>query len=107
MAFFITQLCIIMLHNCVLLFCNIHHKVLGVVNATAHLMLPSDAIDSFESMDQLFSEVQQKMRERASEKGADGIVGVRFNTDVADVQVAPKFLILTGYGTMIQFIEDK
>ena len=24
MAFFITQLCIIMLHNCVLLFCNIH-----------------------------------------------------------------------------------
>ena len=23
MAFFITQLCIIMLHNCVLLFCNI------------------------------------------------------------------------------------
>lgn len=83
------------------------HKVLGVVNATAHLMLPSDAIDSFESMDQLFSEVQQKMRERASKKGADGIVGVRFNTDVADVQVAPKFLILTGYGTMIQFIEDK
>ena len=31
------------------------HKVLGVVNATAHLMLPSDAIDSFESMDQLLS----------------------------------------------------
>ena len=26
------------------------HKVLGVVNATAHLMLPSDAIDSFESL---------------------------------------------------------
>ena len=25
MAFFITQLCIIMLHNCVLLFCNIQH----------------------------------------------------------------------------------
>ena len=26
MAFFITQLCIIMLHNCVLLFCNIHKQ---------------------------------------------------------------------------------
>ena len=44
------------------------HKVLGVVNATAHLMLPRDAIDTFESLDQLFSEVQQKLRERAAEK---------------------------------------
>ena len=83
------------------------HKVLGVVNATAHLMLPSDAIDSFESLDQLFSEVQQKLRERAAEKKADGIVGVRFNTNVANVQVAPKFLVLTGYGTMIQFTKNK
>ena len=35
------------------------HKVLGIVNATAHLMLPSDSIDAFESMDQLFDEVRE------------------------------------------------
>ena len=81
------------------------HKVLGIVNATAHLMLPSDAIDAFESMGQLFDEVREKLKERANSKGADGVVNVRFTTDVANVQVAPKFLVLTGYGTMIQFLD--
>lgn len=80
------------------------HRILGVVNATSHLMLPSEAIDSFESMDQLFNDVEDKMKRRAKEKGADGIVNIRFNTDVANVQVAPKFLVLTGYGTMIQLL---
>lgn len=80
------------------------HRILGIVNATSHLMLPSEAVDSFESMDQLFSDVEEKMKQRAQEKGADGIVNVRFNTNVANVQVAPKFLVLTGYGTMIQLI---
>ena len=42
---------------------------------------------------------------RAFEKGADGVVGVRFTTDVANMQVAPKFLVLTAYGTMIQFVK--
>ena len=56
-------------------------------------------------MDQLFSDVQEKLKRRASEKGADGIVGVRFTTDVANMQVAPKFLVLTAYGTMIQFVK--
>lgn len=81
------------------------HRILGIVNATSHLMLTSDAIDSFESMDQLFSEVEEKLKQRASEKGADGVVNVRFNTNVANVQVAPKFLVLTGYGTMIQRVK--
>lgn len=80
------------------------HKVLGIVNATAHLMLPSDSIDAFESMDQLFDEVREKLKERANSKHADGVVNVRFTTNVANVQVAPKFLVLTGYGTMIQFL---
>lgn len=81
------------------------HRILGIVNATSHLMLPSEEIDSFESMDQLFSAVGEKLKERAAAKGADGVVNVRFNTDVANVQVAPKFLVLTGYGTMIQLIK--
>ncbi|PEG93761.1 hypothetical protein CP361_10300, partial [Lactobacillus sp. UMNPBX10] len=28
-----------------------------------------------------------------------------FTTDVANMQVAPKFLVLTAYGTMIQFVK--
>ena len=48
---------------------------------------------------------QEKLKRRASEKGADGVVGVRFTTDVANMQVAPKFLVLTAYGTMIQFVK--
>lgn len=83
------------------------HRILGVVNATSHLMLPSEEIDAFESMDQLFSEVKEKLSARAAAKGADGVVNIRFNTNVANVQVAPKFLVVTGYGTMIQLINKK
>lgn len=82
------------------------HRILGIVHATSHLMLPSEEIDAFESMDQLFSDVQAKLKQRAADKGADGIVGVRFDTNVANVQVAPKFLVLTGYGTMIQVVKQ-
>ena len=70
-------------------------------------MLPSEEIDAFESMDQLFSDVEAKLKSRAESKGADGVVNVRFTTNVANVQVAPKFLVVTGYGTMIQLINKK
>ncbi len=80
------------------------HQVLGIVNATSKVMLPSDSIDQFEAFDQLFSDVKEQLTARAGEKGADGIVGVRFNQTVANVQVAPKFLVLTGYGTMVKLI---
>ncbi|WP_373841415.1 hypothetical protein [Limosilactobacillus sp.] len=82
------------------------HRILGIVNATSHLMLPSEEIDSFESFDQLYSDVEEKMKQRAAAKKADGIVNVRFNTMVANVQVAPKFLVITGYGTMIQLLKN-
>ena len=29
------------------------HRILGIVNATSHLAMPTEAIDSFESMDQI------------------------------------------------------
>lgn len=83
------------------------HRILGIVNATSHLMLPSNEIDAFESMDQLFSDVEAKLKSRATAKGADGVVNVCFTTNVANVQVAPKFLVVTGYGTMIQLIDKK
>lgn len=82
------------------------HQVLGIVNATAHLMLSSETIDAFESMDQLFVEVQEKLAERATAKGADGIIDIRFNTQSVRVQVAPKFLVVTGYGTMVKLVQE-
>ena len=47
MAFFITQLCIIMLHNCVLLFCNIHNVrelccLMHIVERTGVVIKSSD-----------------------------------------------------------------
>ena len=45
------------------------HRILGIVNATSHLMLPSEDIDAFESMDQLFSDVEAKLKSRATGKG--------------------------------------
>lgn len=81
------------------------HQVLGIVNATAKVMLPSDSIDQFEAFDQLFTDVKEMLAELASDKGADGIVGVRFEQTIANVQVAPKFLVLTGYGTMIKLVK--
>ncbi|WP_283583663.1 hypothetical protein [Limosilactobacillus difficilis] len=81
------------------------HKMLGLVNATAKLMLPSDAIDEFEGFDQLFSKVENELKRKAKAHQADGVVGVRFQQSVANMQVAPKFLVLTGYGTMIKLPE--
>lgn len=81
------------------------HQILGIVNATSHLAMPSNAIDSFESYDQLFVDVQEKLKVRASQKGADGVVDIHFTTDIANMQVAPKFLVLTAYGTMIKLIK--
>lgn len=85
---------------------NRAHAIQGIVNATSHLMLPSETIDAFESMDQLFSDVEEKMKQRATEQGADGVVDIKFNTQVVEMQVAPKFLVVTGYGTMIKLIDN-
>lgn len=82
------------------------HQVLGIVNATAKAMLPSDSIDQFETFDQLFADVEEQLRQRAAEHQATGVVGVRFMQSVANVQVAPKFLVLTAYGTMIKLVEQ-
>lgn len=51
------------------------HRILGIVNATSHLAMPTEAIDSFESMDQLFSDVQEKLKRRASEKAQMALLG--------------------------------
>lgn len=81
------------------------HEVIGITTATSHLMLESETIDAFESIDQLFPDVQEKMRQHAAEKDANAIVDVRFNTEVVRMSVAPKFLVVTGYGTMVKFTE--
>lgn len=44
------------------------HKSLGIVNATSHLMLPSEAIDEFEAFDQLFPAVEEKLKQKQVKK---------------------------------------
>ncbi|WP_137597732.1 hypothetical protein [Paucilactobacillus kaifaensis] len=81
------------------------HVIKGIVNATSHLMLSSETIDAFESIEQLFPDVEEKMKQIATDHNADGIVDIKFNTEVVQLQVAPKFLVVTGYGTMVSLID--
>ena len=51
------------------------HRILGIVNATSHLAMPTEAIDSFESMDQLFSDVQEKLNGGPVKKAQMALLG--------------------------------
>lgn len=77
------------------------HTVKGVVTATAHTMLPSEKPDDFERFDDLFEEVKQKLLKLGSEMQGDGIINVSFNSEIAQMNVAPKFLVVHGFGTVI------
>ncbi|GAK47037.1 hypothetical protein LOSG293_011380 [Secundilactobacillus oryzae JCM 18671] len=80
---------------------NQAHVLKGVINATAKVMMRSERPDQFELFDQLFDEVKQKLFAQAQEKDGDGVIDVRFNTEVVNLNVAPKFLVVHGYGTVI------
>lgn len=80
---------------------NQSHVIKGVVTATSQKMLTSEKPDQFDLFDGLFEEVKQKLFEQAKSKNGDGVVDVRFNTEIAQMNVAPKFLVVHGYGTVI------
>lgn len=80
---------------------NQAHVIKGVVAVTCSTMLRSEQPDEFSKFDGLFDEAKQKLFEKAEEKGGDGIVDVAFNTEVVRMSVAPKFLVVHGYGTVI------
>jgi len=82
---------------------NRSHAIQGILTATAHNMLTSEKPDEFERFDPLFTEVKQQLMKQAQDIGADGLIEVRFNTEVVQMNVAPKFLVVHGYGTAIKF----
>ncbi|WP_341778562.1 heavy metal-binding domain-containing protein [Levilactobacillus sp. HBUAS70063] len=82
---------------------NRTHAIQGILTATAHTMLRSEKPDQFELFDDLFAEVKQQLMKQAQDGGADGLIEVRFNTEVVRMNVAPKFLVVHGYGTAIKF----
>lgn len=86
---------------------NRSHAIQGILTATAHDMLTSEKPDAFERFDPLFEAVKQELMKQARESGADGLINVRFNTEVVQMNVAPKFLVVHGYGTAITFPQQK
>ncbi|MFD1548506.1 heavy metal-binding domain-containing protein [Levilactobacillus fuyuanensis] len=82
---------------------NRSHQIQGILTATAHTMLRSEKPDQFELFDGLFDEAKQELMKKAQEMGADGLIEVRFNTEIAQMNVAPKFLVVHGYGTAVKF----
>ncbi|WP_353989158.1 heavy metal-binding domain-containing protein [Pediococcus argentinicus] len=81
---------------------SVGHTIKGVVESTAHLMLASEDIDKFNMFDQLFEEAKAKLERKAKVLDGDGIIGLRFNTEIAEMQVAPKFLVVHAYGTVVK-----
>lgn len=82
---------------------NRSHTIQGILTATAHTMLRSEKPDQFELFDDLFDEAKQSLMKQAQAAGADGLIEVRFNTEVVQMNVAPKFLVVHGYGTAVKF----
>ncbi|MFC6274535.1 heavy metal-binding domain-containing protein [Levilactobacillus tangyuanensis] len=86
---------------------NRTHAIQGILTATAHTMLRSEKPDQFELFDGLFDEVKQSLLQQAKDASADGLIEVRFNTEVVQMNVAPKFLVVHGYGTAVKFPQSK
>lgn len=77
------------------------HTIKGIVTATSSAALTSERPDEFSKFDGLFDDVKQQLFQEAKDRGGDGVVDVSFNTEVVRMSVAPKFLIVHGYGTVV------
>lgn len=80
---------------------NTGYTIKGVVEATSSLMLASEDIDKYNMFDQLFDSSKAKIQKKAALLDGDGIIGLKYNTEIAEVQGAPKFLVVHAYGTVI------
>lgn len=78
------------------------HMIKTVVSATEHTMFESDAIDQFEGFDDLIDKVKADLMQKAAANDGDGLIYVNFNTEVVRMSVAPHFLVVTGYGTVVK-----
>ncbi len=82
------------------------HMIKGVVSVTKHLMFESDGIDQFEHFDELIDQVKPALLKKAEASGGDGLIYVHFNTEIAQMSVAPRFLVVTGYGTVVKLVDE-
>ncbi|KRL84285.1 hypothetical protein [Ligilactobacillus apodemi] len=82
---------------------NRTYTIKGIVSATVKKTLTADQLDEVDNFDDLYREVQDILIERAVAKDGEGIIAVRFEPQIVRVSVGPKYLMLHGYGTVIQF----
>ncbi|MFC6201497.1 hypothetical protein ACFP1L_06375 [Lactiplantibacillus nangangensis] len=82
------------------------HMIKSVVSATEHAMFQSDHIDQFERFDELIDQVKQDLIQKAQDQDGDGLIYVNFNTEVVQMSVAPRFLVVTGYGTIVKLADQ-
>ncbi len=80
---------------------NAGYTIKDVVEATASLMLSSEDIDKYNMFDQLFDESKEKIKKKAELSGGDGIIGLKYNSEVVELNGAPKFLVVHAYGTVV------
>jgi uncharacterized protein YbjQ (UPF0145 family) len=81
---------------------NVGYTIKDVVEATSSLMLASEDIDKYNMFDQLFDDAKQKIQKKAALVSGDGIIGLKYNTEVVDLNGAPKFLVVHAYGTVVK-----
>ncbi|WP_125581711.1 heavy metal-binding domain-containing protein [Levilactobacillus cerevisiae] len=86
---------------------NRAHAIQGILTTTTSTMLRSEKPDEFSLFDKLFDEAKQNLMKQAQEAKADGLIEVRFNTEVVRMNVAPKFLVVHAYGTAVKFPSSK
>lgn len=82
------------------------HMIKGVVSVTKHLMFQSDEIDQFNRFDDLIEQVKPELLKKAKAQKGDGLIYVHFNTEIAQMSVAPRFLVVTGYGTVVKLVKE-
>ena len=80
---------------------NAGYTIKGIVDVTKQAMLSSEDIDKFSLFNQLFDDAKKQIEVKAQDLGGDGVIGLKFNTEVVDFQGVPKFLLVHAYGTVV------
>lgn len=68
-------------------------------------MFQSDEVDQFERFDGLIEQVKRDLMDKAKKAGGDGLIYVNFNQEIAQISVAPRYLVVTGYGTIVKLAD--
>ncbi|MCP0886782.1 hypothetical protein LB941_05445 [Ligilactobacillus sp. WILCCON 0076] len=83
---------------------NRTYAIKGIVNATTKKTLLADEIDKVDQYDDLYEIIKEQLTKKAVALQGDAIIEVRFVPEIVRVAVGPKYMLLHGYGTVINFI---